>query len=386
MIERFTFDRLRTTLLFVAIATAGCLMPAQHDTWWLLRAGQDMWATRHVLLTDTYSHTVYGAAWPNHEWLSQLIFYAIYAVGGLPLLTLASAAIVTAAWAIVWAETRGPAKIKFLMTAFVLATATTTWSLRAQVLSLLLVVSTVALLRRRHYAWLPLLFWAWANLHGAVLLGVLLLAASLCAAVLEDIKRLPRLPGTAALCLVATALTPLGWHFWLDMPQSLGRIRQLGIDEWAPPSSASAALLPFWITVGRVGGARCRARPCAAERCWKRETGAAPHPVRVRAGARAARVDGGEERAAVPDARPAGRGRADVGGARCRSSGESTAASAIERRAGRCRGGCGDRRGRRLQGPARALQLDAAACRVADCARSLRRQRLQPRRATKAAT
>jgi hypothetical protein len=252
MIERFTFDRLRTTLLFIAIATAACLMPAQHDTWWLLRAGHDMWATRHVLLSDTYSHTVYGAAWPNHEWLSQLLFYAIYAIGGLPLLTLASAAVVTAAWAIVWAETRGPAKSKFLMTALVLATATTTWSLRAQVLSLLLVVSTAALLRRRHYVWLPLLFWVWANLHGAVLLGVLLLAASLCAACLEDVKAVPRLAAACALCLLATSLTPLGWHFWLDMPQSLGRIRQLGIDEWAAPSLTTLTLLPFWIAMAAL--------------------------------------------------------------------------------------------------------------------------------------
>jgi hypothetical protein len=249
MIERFTFDRLRTALLFVAIATAACLMPAQHDTWWLLRAGHDIWATRHVLLTDTYSHTVYGAAWPNHEWLSQLLFYAIYAVGGLPLLTLGAAAAVTAAWAIVWTETGAPANAKFLMTAFVLATATTTWSLRAQVLSLLLVVSTMALLRRRRYGWLPVLFWVWANLHGAVLLGVLLLAASLAAALIEDVKAAPRLAASSVLCLVATALTPLGWRFWLDMPQSLGRIRQLGIDEWAAPSLANLTLLPFWITI-----------------------------------------------------------------------------------------------------------------------------------------
>jgi hypothetical protein len=249
MIERFTFDRLRTALLFVAIAAAACLMPAQHDTWWLLRAGHDIWATRHVLLTDTYSHTVYGAAWPNHEWLSQLLFYAIYAVGGLPLLTLGAAAAVTAAWAIVWTETRAPANAKFLITAFVLATATTTWSLRAQVLSLLLVVSTMALLRRRRYGWLPVLFWVWANLHGAVLLGVLLLAASLAAALIEDRKAVPRLAASSALCLVATALTPLGWRFWLDMPQSLGRIRQLGIDEWAAPSLANLTLLPFWITI-----------------------------------------------------------------------------------------------------------------------------------------
>ena len=70
-------------------------MPAQHDTWWLLRAGHDMWAAGHVLLTDTFSHTVYGAAWPNHEWLSELLFYGVYALGGLPLLTLASALVVT---------------------------------------------------------------------------------------------------------------------------------------------------------------------------------------------------------------------------------------------------------------------------------------------------
>src|SRR6185503_14269952 len=252
MIERFTFDRLCTALLFVAIATAACLMPAQHDTWWLLRAGQDIWHTRQVLLTDIYSHTAYGAAWPNHEWLSQLLFYAIYAIGGMPLLTLAAAAAVTAAWAIVWIETRGPEQAKFLMTAFVVATATTTWSLRAQVLSLLLVVATAALLRRRRYVWLPLLFWIWANLHGAVLLGVLLLAAALTAAIVEDRKAILRLAGATASCLVATALTPLGWRFWLDMPQSLGRIRQLGIDEWAAPAVGSLAEAPFWITIAAL--------------------------------------------------------------------------------------------------------------------------------------
>jgi hypothetical protein len=47
-------------------------------------------------------------------------------------------------------------------------------------------------------------------------------------------------------------LTPLGWNFWLDMPRSLGRIRQLGIDEWAPPHLASVSLLPFWITVAAL--------------------------------------------------------------------------------------------------------------------------------------
>ena len=88
----FTFDRLLTVLAFLAIALAAFLMPAQNDTWWQLRAGHEMWRARGVLLRDTFSHTAYGSFWPNHEWLSQTIFYGVFAVGGLPLLTLSAAA------------------------------------------------------------------------------------------------------------------------------------------------------------------------------------------------------------------------------------------------------------------------------------------------------
>jgi hypothetical protein len=249
MIERFSFERLQAALLFLAIATAACLMPAQHDTWWLLRAGHDMWSTGHLLLTDTFSHTADGAFWPNHEWLSELLFYGVYTIGGLPLLTLGCALAVTSAWALIWIETPAPARAKFLLTACAVAAASTTWSLRAQVLSLLLVTVTMALLRRRRYAWLPVVFFFWANLHGAVLLGLLLLGAALAAALVEDRGAVPRLLLVAALCVLATSMTPLGWRFWLDMPRSLGRIRQLGIDEWAAPRFASVPLLPFWAAV-----------------------------------------------------------------------------------------------------------------------------------------
>src|SRR5438067_11977264 len=122
-IERFTFDRLLTTLLFLAISVAACLMPAQNDTWWQLRAGRDIWRAHAVLLRDTFSHTAYGAFWPNHEWLSQTIFYGLFAVGGLPLLTLSTAAAVVAAWALVWRETPAPTRTRFLLTAAVVVAA-----------------------------------------------------------------------------------------------------------------------------------------------------------------------------------------------------------------------------------------------------------------------
>ena len=146
---RFSFDRLLTTLLFVTISLAAALMPAQNDTFWQLRAGHDMWHARAVLLHDTFSHTAYGSAWPNHEWLSQVVLYASYAAGGLILVTLTAAAAIVGAWWIIWAITPASARTRFLLIALVVVSACGTWSPRPQVFSLLLLAATVALLRAR---------------------------------------------------------------------------------------------------------------------------------------------------------------------------------------------------------------------------------------------
>src|SRR5207249_11444554 len=88
----------------------------------------------------------------------QTIFYGLFAVGGLPLLTLSAAAAVVGAWAIVWRETPAPTRTRFLLTAAVVVAACGTWSPRPQVLSLLLIMVTIALLRARRHVWLPVLF------------------------------------------------------------------------------------------------------------------------------------------------------------------------------------------------------------------------------------
>ena len=243
----FTFDRLMATLLFLAIAGAALLMPAQNDTWWQLRTGRDMWLTGHVLLRDTFSHTVFGAYWPNHEWLSQLLLYGAYAAGGMPAVTIVSATAVTAAWLLVWRLTPGSTRSRFLLTAFAIASASTIWAPRPQVLSLLLLALTISLLRGRRYVWLPIVFLLWANLHGAVVMGVLVLAAAVIAALVENRQDARALAAASACCLVATLATPLGLTFWTEIPASLARIRQLGIQEWAPPRLTAPALIPFWL-------------------------------------------------------------------------------------------------------------------------------------------
>src|SRR6478672_1953311 len=76
IVSRISFDRLADYLMFTGIVAAACLMPAQNDTCWQLRAGQEIWSTGKIPLHHHFSHTVAGAYWPNHEWLSQPVFYA----------------------------------------------------------------------------------------------------------------------------------------------------------------------------------------------------------------------------------------------------------------------------------------------------------------------
>jgi hypothetical protein len=242
-----TFDRLRTLLLFLAIGVAAALMPAQADTWWHLRAGQEMWRTHALLTVDTFSHTAAGTYWPNHEWLFEVLLYPVFALGGVPLVTLVCAAAATVTWAIVWTQIPAPRRVRFLLTAGVLVSAVGTWSPRPQVFSLLLLTATVALVRRRRYAWLPIIFLVWANLHGAVVIGGVVLIAALAAAIVEDRSAARRLAPWTVAAGAATLLTPMGIHFWIAIVQSLGRIRLLGIDEWAPPRPGDLAMQPFWI-------------------------------------------------------------------------------------------------------------------------------------------
>src|SRR5690349_20475722 len=89
------FDRFATLVAYIVVFALAALSRAQSDLWWLLRAGQDFWQTGTVTLTETYSHTANGSFWPNQEWLWEAIAFALYHLGGMPLLMAAVALIVT---------------------------------------------------------------------------------------------------------------------------------------------------------------------------------------------------------------------------------------------------------------------------------------------------
>src|SRR5262249_34219070 len=94
----FCSDRVARWSALAALAVVACLMPASADTYWHLRAGQDIARSGEVSLVDRYSYTAAGSPWPDHEWLWQIAGYEAHAVGGMALLTAVAAAFLLAAF------------------------------------------------------------------------------------------------------------------------------------------------------------------------------------------------------------------------------------------------------------------------------------------------
>ncbi|HVZ79029.1 MAG TPA: hypothetical protein VG818_13685 [Gemmatimonadaceae bacterium] len=241
-------------LLFVAVVLTACLMPAQSDTYWHLRAGADIWRTHHVPLVETYSHTARGQFWPNHEWLWQAFSYAMVRTGGMPLLAAAAAGIVAGAFALAYRLMVSAPATRFALMVAGVPISACVWALRPQIVSLALLALLVTLLARERYRWLPLLFVAWANVHGAVALGGAVLAVTAAAALVRarsgdphDQRRALTLTLLTPLCAAATALTPLGPRLWTFIGESIQRSRRTMINEWMPAYPNGPVEIAFWV-------------------------------------------------------------------------------------------------------------------------------------------
>jgi hypothetical protein len=171
--------------LFV-IALAGNL-PRElfQDSWLAILGGREI--VQNGLPThDALAVWTQGREWVDQQWLAQLVFYGLYALGGTKLALTAHVVSAAAAFvlAIVVARLRGASTRSvcwIAVPAYFLLT-WGSWNARAQSLALLLFVSVVALLirdshnpSRRVFFVLPLLV-LWANIHGTALTGAVLVA------------------------------------------------------------------------------------------------------------------------------------------------------------------------------------------------------------------
>src|SRR6185437_14288438 len=84
---------------FLVLLTRGGLL-ADGDTYWHIAAGRWMFQHFAIPTVDPFSYTMGGMPWTAHEWLSEIILAAAFAIGGWSGVIGAAAASFAAALAI----------------------------------------------------------------------------------------------------------------------------------------------------------------------------------------------------------------------------------------------------------------------------------------------
>ncbi len=243
-------------LLVVGLFACGAMAVWQDDSFWQLRCGQAIWQAGSVPKTDILSFALPAATyWPNHEWLSQVLLYGLYQCGGFALASLAVGAVLAATGALLLGAMRCPMERRFAILLIALPWIVAALSVRPQVLTLLAMAATLLLLVRGVFWALPLVFLLWANMHGGVVLGGLLMCGW-CAATLlfGDRRSLIRLAVATAACGLATLLTPMGLHIITFPIESVHRLKQLQLTEWLPPGFSGWQNWYFWAALAATLG------------------------------------------------------------------------------------------------------------------------------------
>jgi hypothetical protein len=150
------------------------------DLWWHLRTGQWIVENHSVPHADPFSFTRAGQPWISHEWLSDLLFYGLWRLGGFGAL-IVFASVVTAA-GFLFLYWRCPGRPSWAAAATVLGAwaAAPCWGVRPQMFTFTLTSILLWILERseerpRLLGFIPPLFLLWLNLHAGFALGLALI-------------------------------------------------------------------------------------------------------------------------------------------------------------------------------------------------------------------
>lgn len=246
--------RLRALLLaLTAILLFGLFAREVYDSdfWWHLRTGQYI-VEKHALpfpdpfaWTTATAHDVYpGEARTRrfnltHEWLAQVIFYAVWQVGGSAGIVAARAMTLTSFCALtglIAFRRRGSLYVA-IAAALAAACAAQGFALdRPYLFTWLLLAMTMAILEFRRGLWLlPPLFAVWANCHSGYFLGWVVLGAW-CAESLVQRRRDVELWVVSGLSVLASAVNPNGFQVLRTLLDYQGSYLTSRLIEWARPS------------------------------------------------------------------------------------------------------------------------------------------------------
>jgi hypothetical protein len=262
---RHVWVALTLTAAFVGPASSPISLP---DIFWTLLTGDWVVSHRALLESDPFTSAP-ATAGPvlNVQWLADVIFHGLEAIGGLSLVIAGTAVVVAATYALVLAAAvtaSGHLRLSCVSVwiAYVLGAANL--SPRPQTLAYPLFALFLLALARAEYRqdsrWLWLLPPAtlvWVNLHGSFFVGFALLGCAIAGRVLRTRSLSSARPYLLALggCGLASLVNPYGAQA-LVYVASVGNnpvIRNF-VTEWAPTTVDQQAGIAFFASLAVLGG------------------------------------------------------------------------------------------------------------------------------------
>lgn len=233
------------------------------DTYLHVTIGQRILELQSIPIADPFSHTMLGAPWIAHEWLADIILALTYQhLGwyGLHALTIAAAALTLAYILRFQLDRKAPPIYAIFFTSLAALSLLNHLLARPHVLTWPLVVIWFGgLLTANEKSqtpswWLILLLVLWANFHGSYILALAILPLLAIDTLLNSPKpERWRLAKSWTLfffiAVLASLITPYGWHSLEFSYNLLNQPEISKIDEWAPANFRHVNALEIWIGI-----------------------------------------------------------------------------------------------------------------------------------------
>lgn len=264
-------------LIFLLVFFITLSPPQDADMWWHLAAGREMVNQGKILTTDIFSYTHYGENWTNAFWLSDIILFLAYNLGGYLGIALLVAFIATLTMAVIYRHTlHNPFPLPLLIILLATFAIAPVLTPRPQVFSFLLLATLDYGLKEKDgfilkRPWLlVILFILWANMHGGFIWGFLLIIAFIVGNGFDKIlkrrngtsvRQLSQLGIWTLIAALGISINPNGLSLW-KLPFYTVGISIQSITEWASPNFHRFDLHPIlWLLFLIIVGAGTSKKP-----------------------------------------------------------------------------------------------------------------------------
>jgi len=237
------------------------------DFWFHLKTGEYIIKTGLMPRAETFSCTNLGQPWNAHQWLSGVLFYTAFTHLGPKLLIFMFAVFGALGFWLIFRRSSEHIYLRGLVILLGVWTAVPNMGVKPRVFSLLFVSIYFIVLnnylggsKSKSLWWLVPLMILWVNLHGAFLVGLVLIGLTVVGGLFDSlvareefgssVARLKTLTLILLACFVATFLNPYGpgiYYYILGVLSS--PVYQNTVIDWLSPNFHQPELFPLTILI-----------------------------------------------------------------------------------------------------------------------------------------